>query len=136
MTSISFHVWQRIESYQGVISDIRVKFFSTPLLPVGRRVLRSDRSIARGGGQDGDGTGQLGGLLQDGVRTNIEQLRKLGKRMLYFLSITHDPVRIGPFGEVLSASIGDARGSFPAPRFSAEVTTSDFRCHAREKRVA
>jgi hypothetical protein len=37
-----------------------------------------------------DGSGQLGGLLQGGAGTYVEQARKLGKRMLYFLSAERD----------------------------------------------
>jgi hypothetical protein len=51
IASNSFHLWQRIGTYQMVARDSRAKFFSSPLLQASRRVLRSDRSVAddRGG---------------------------------------------------------------------------------------
>jgi hypothetical protein len=50
------------------------KFFLLALIPAGRRVLRSDRLIAKGGRDGFDGTGQLGGLLKEGgARTYKER---------------------------------------------------------------
>src|SRR5208282_1527079 len=86
IASNSFHLRQRIGTYQRFVSDSRAKFFSRPLLPAGHSVLRADRSVANGcGGRIGyDGTGQLGGLLQDGgQRTKIVRHRELGKPFLY-----------------------------------------------------
>jgi hypothetical protein len=57
-----------------VVSDSRAKFFSRRLLPAGRGVLRSDRSVANGGGgRNGfDGTGQAAVSFRTAVREHIQ----------------------------------------------------------------
>ncbi len=107
--SISFHSWQRIGTYQRVVAGSRGKNFR-PLLPISRRVLRSDRSnaIGRGGGRNGfDGTGQLGLLQDGGAGTHMEHNFWFVKRMPISAAACTCPDDARPNARLISARAED-----------------------------
>src|SRR5208282_1256651 len=79
---ISFHFWQRIETYQRVGDDSRGKILFGPLPPAGRRALHSDgsRTAAAAGRAASTEPDKRRSPSGRGTGTNMEHDFKLVKR--------------------------------------------------------